>query len=123
MPILFVIFLKNLLTNNIINTIIILVKNIKPIKAIYEGKYVKMQFIKVTKRMKKLFTIASEANIKMAIEWNVIDDIVSINWCTVNEKLYPLPDCSIKDRFIEKTLIYFKGSDKYLEVLKKYNKI
>ena len=83
-----------------------------------------MKFMKATKRMKKLFTIASEGNIKMAIEWNVIDDIVSINWCTVNEKLYNnnLPD-SIKDKFIEKTLMYFKGSDKYLEVLKKYNKI
>ena len=82
-----------------------------------------MKFIKVTKRMKKLFTIAAEGNIKMAIEWNVIDDIVSINWCAVNGKLYNnLPD-SIKDKFIEKTLMYFKGSDKYLEVLKKYNKI
>ena len=68
-------------------------------------------------------SIASEGNIKMAIEWNVIDDIVSINWCTVNEKLYNLQDGSIKDKFIEKTLMYFKGSDKYLEVLKKYNKI
>lgn len=82
-----------------------------------------MQFIKATKRMKKLFTIASEANIKMAIEWNVIDDIVSINWCTVNEKLYNLQDENIKNKFIEKTLIFFKSSDKYLEVLKKYNKI
>ena len=82
-----------------------------------------MQFIKVTKRMKKLFTIASEGNIKMAIEWNVIDDVVSINWCTIDEKLYELIDGSIKDRFIEKTLEYFKGSDKYLEVIKKYNKI
>ena len=81
-----------------------------------------MQFIKVTKRMKKLFTIASEGNIKMAIEWNVIDDVVSINWCTVNEKLYDLQDGSIRDKFIEKTLEYFKESDKYLEVLKKYNK-
>lgn len=82
-----------------------------------------MEFIKVTKRMKKLFTIATKGNIRMAIEWNVIDDKVSINWCTVNEKPYNnLPD-SIKDKFIEKTLIYFKGSDKYLEVLKKYNKI
>ena len=81
-----------------------------------------MEFTKITKRMKKLFTIATKGNIKMAIEWNVIDDIVSINWCTVNGKLYNLPD-SIKDKFIEKTLIYFKGSDKYLEVLKKYNKI
>ena len=82
-----------------------------------------MEFIKVTKRMKKLFTIATKGNIRMAIEWNVIDDKVSINWCTVNEKPYNnLPD-SIKDKFIEKTLMYFKGSDKYLEVLKKYNKI
>lgn len=81
-----------------------------------------MQFIKVTKRMKKLFTIASEDNIKMAIEWNVIDDVVSINWCTLNEKLYDLQDGSIRDKFIEKTLEYFKESDKYLEVLKKYNK-
>ena len=81
-----------------------------------------MQFIKVTKRMKKLFTIASEGNIKMAIEWNVIDDVVSINWCTLNEKLYDLQDGSIRDKFIEKTLEYFKESDKYLEVLKKYNK-
>ena len=81
-----------------------------------------MQFIKVTKRMKKLFTIASEGNIKIAIEWNVIDDVVSINWCTLNEKLYDLQDGSIRDKFIEKTLMYFKGSDKYLEVLKKYNK-
>ena len=80
-----------------------------------------MQFIKVTKRMKKLFTIASEGDIKMAIEWNVIDDIVSINWCTLNEKLYDLKDSSIKERFIEKTLEYFKDSDKYLEILKKYN--
>ena len=80
-----------------------------------------MQFMKVTKRMKKLFTIASEDKIKMAIEWNVIDDIVSINWCTLNEKLYDLKDSSIKERFIEKTLIYFKESDKYLEILKKYN--
>ena len=82
-----------------------------------------MKFIKVTKRMKKLFTIASEGNIRMAIEWNVIDDVVSINWCTVNEKLYNLKDSNIKDKFIEKTLIYFKSSDKYLEVLKKYNMI
>ena len=82
-----------------------------------------MKFIKVTKRMKKLFTIASEGNIRMAIEWNVIDDVVSINWCTVNEKLYNLQDSNIKDKFIEKTLIYFKSSDKYLEVLKKYNMI
>ena len=82
-----------------------------------------MQFIKVTKRMKKLFTIASEGNIKMAIEWNVIDDVVSINWCTLNEKLYDLQDGSIRDKFIEKTLEYFKESDKYLEVLKKYNNI
>lgn len=81
-----------------------------------------MQFMKVTKRMKKLFTIASEGNIKMAIEWNVIDDVVSINWCTLNEKLYDLQDGSIRDKFIEKTLEYFKESDKYLEVLKKYNK-
>ena len=71
--------------------------------------------------MKKLFTIASEGNIKMAIEWNVIDNVVSINWCTVKEKLYNLQDGSIKDRFIENTLEYFKSSDKYLEVLKKYN--
>ena len=82
-----------------------------------------MQFIKVTKRMKKLFTIASEGKIKMAIEWNVIDDVVSINWCTVNEKRYDLQDGKIKERFIENTLEYFKESDKYLEVLKKYNKI
>lgn len=82
-----------------------------------------MKFIKVTKRMKKLFTIASEGNIRMAIEWNVKDDVVSINWCTVNEKLYNLQDSNIKDKFIEKTLIYFKSSDKYLEVLKKYNMI
>ena len=82
-----------------------------------------MKFIKVTKRMKKLFTIASEGNIRMAIEWDVIDDVVSINWCTVNEKLYNLQDSNIKDKFIEKTLIYFKSSDKYLEVLKKYNMI
>ena len=82
-----------------------------------------MKFIKVTKRMKKLFTIASEGNIRMAIEWNVKDDVVSINWCTVNEKLYNLQDSNIKDKFIEKALIYFKSSDKYLEVLKKYNMI
>ena len=82
-----------------------------------------MKFAKVTKRMKKLFTIASEGNIRMAIEWNVIEDVVSINWCTVNEKLYNLQDSNIKDKFIEKTLIYFKSSDKYLEVLKKYNMI
>ena len=82
-----------------------------------------MKFMKSTKRMKKLFTIASEGNIRMAIEWNVIDDIVSINWCTVNGKQYNLKDENIKNRFIEKTLIYFKSSDKYLEVLKKYNKI
>ena len=82
-----------------------------------------MKFIKVTKRMKKLFTIASEGNIRMAIEWNVKEDVVSINWCTVNEKLYNLQDSNIKDKFIEKTLIYFKSSDKYLEVLKKYNMI
>ena len=81
-----------------------------------------MKFIKITKRMKKLFVIASEDNIKMAIEWNVIDNVVSINWCTVNEKLYNLQDSNIKDKFIEKTLIYFKRSDKYLEVLEKYNK-
>ena len=79
--------------------------------------------MKATKRMKKLFTIASEGNIKMAIEWNVIDDVVSINWCTIDEKLYDLKDGSIKDRFIEKTLEYFKESNKYLEVLKKYNNI
>ena len=82
-----------------------------------------MEFMKVTKRMKKLFTITKKGNIKMAIEWNVIDDIVNINWCTVNEKLYNLQDDNIKNRFIEKTLMYFKGSNKYLEVLKKYNKI
>ena len=82
-----------------------------------------MKFIKITKRMKKLFTIASEGNIRMAIEWNVIDNVVSINWCTLNEKLYNLKDSNIKDKFIEKTLIYFKSSDKYLEVLKKYNMI
>ena len=82
-----------------------------------------MKFIKVTKRMKKLFTIASEGNIRMAIEWNVKDDVVSLNWCTVNEKLYNLQDSNFKDKFIEKTLIYFKSSDKYLEVLKKYNMI
>lgn len=83
-----------------------------------------MKFTKITKRMKKLFTIATKGNIRMAIEWNVIDNIVNVNWCTVNGKLYNnnLPD-SIKDKFIEKTLIYFKSSDKYLEVLKKYNKI
>ena len=82
-----------------------------------------MEFSKITKRMKKLFTITTKGNIRMAIEWNVIDDKVSINWCTVNGKLYNLQDGSIKDKFIEKTLMYFKGSDKYLEVLKKYNKI
>ena len=82
-----------------------------------------MKFTQVTKRMKKLFVIATEGNIKMAIEWNVIDNEVSINWCTVNEKLYNLQDSNIKDKFIEKTLIYFKSSDKYLEVLKKYNMI
>ena len=82
-----------------------------------------MEFTKITKKMKKLFTITKKGNVSMAIEWNVIDDKVSINWCTVNGKLYNnLPD-SIKDKFIEKTLMYFKGSDKYLEVLKKYNKI
>ena len=80
-----------------------------------------MKFTQVTKRMKKLFTIVAEGNIKMAIEWNVIDNVVSINWCTLNEKHYNLKDGSIKDRFIEKTLEYFKGSDKYLEVLEKYN--
>ena len=82
-----------------------------------------MKFTKITKRMKKLFTIATKGNLKMAIEWNVIDNIVNVNWCTVNEKLYNLQDDSIKNKFIEKTLIYFKSSDKYLEVLKKYNKI
>ena len=82
-----------------------------------------MKFIKITKRMKKLFTIATKENIEMAIEWNVIDDEISINWCTVNGKQYNLKDENIKNRFIEKTLIYFKSSDKYLEVLKKYNKI
>ena len=82
-----------------------------------------MKFTQVSKRMKKLFVIASEDNIKMAIEWNVIDNVVSINWCTLNEKLYNLKDSSIKEKFIEKTLIYFKSSDKYLEVLKKYNMI
>ena len=82
-----------------------------------------MKFTQVTKRMKKLFTITTKGNIKMAIEWNVIDDIVNINWCTVNGKLYNNLSDSIKDKFIEKTLMYFKGSDKYLEVLKKYNKI
>ena len=82
-----------------------------------------MQFTKITKRMKKLFTIATKGNIRMAIEWNVIDNIVNVNWCTVNEKLYNLQDGNIKDKFIEKTLLYFKTSDKYLEVLKKYNKI
>ena len=112
---------KKMLTNNIINTIIIFVKSIKPIKVKFGGS--KMKFAKVTKRMKKLFTIASEGNIRMAIEWDVIDDVVSINWCTVNEKLYNLQDSNIKDKFIEKTLIYFKSSDKYLEVLKKYNMI
>ena len=83
-----------------------------------------MEFAKITKRMEKLFTITTKGNVSVAIEWNVIDDQVSINWCTVNGKLYNnnLPD-SIKDKFIEKTLMYFKGSDKYLEVLKKYNKI
>ena len=81
-----------------------------------------MKFAKVTKRMKKLFTIASEGNIRMALEWKVIDNVVSINWCTVNEKLYNLQDSNIKEKFIEKTLIYFKRSDKYLEVLEKYNK-
>ena len=83
-----------------------------------------MEFAKITKRMKKLFTIVTKGNIRMAIEWNVIDNEVSVNWCTVNEKLYNnnLLD-SIKDKFIEKTLMYFKGSDKYLEVLKKYNNI
>ena len=80
-----------------------------------------MKFMKVTKRMKKLFTIATEGKIKMAIEWNVIDDLVSINWCTLNEKRCSLQDGAIKERFIEKTLEYFKGSDKYLEILKKYN--
>ena len=82
-----------------------------------------MEFTKITKRMKKLFTITTKGNVSMAIEWNVIDDIININWCTVNGKLYNLQDGSIKDKFIEKTLMYFKGSDKYLEVLKKYNKI
>ena len=82
-----------------------------------------MKFTKITKRMKKLFTIATKGNIRMAIEWNVIDNIVNVNWCTVNEKLYNLQDGNIKDKFIEKTLLYFKTSDKYLEVLKKYNKI
>ena len=74
------VFNKKMLTNNIINTIIIFVKSIKPIKVKFGG--IKMKFIKVTKRMKKLFTIASEGNIRMAIEWNVIEDVVSINWCT-----------------------------------------
>ena len=66
-----------------------------------------MEFIKITKRMKKLFTITTKGNVSMAIEWNVIDDIVNVNWCTVNGKLYNnnLPD-SIKDKFIEKTLMY-----------------
>ena len=82
-----------------------------------------MKFTQVTKRMKKLFVIATEGNIKMAIEWNVIDNIVNVNWCTIDEKLYILQDGSIKERFIKKTLEYFKGSDKYLELLKKYNKI
>ena len=82
-----------------------------------------MKFTQVTKRMKKLFTIVAEGNIKMAIEWNVIDNVVSINSCTVNEKLYNFQDSNIKDKFIEKTMIYFKSSDKYLEVLKKYNMI
>ena len=82
-----------------------------------------MEFTKITKKMKKLFTITKKGNVSMAIEWNVIDDEVSINWCTIKGKLYNnLPD-SIKDKFIKKTLMYFKGSDKYLEVLKKYNKI
>ena len=47
-----------------------------------------MQFIKITKRMKKLFTIVTKGNIRMAIEWNVIDNKVNINWCTINGKLY-----------------------------------
>ena len=36
---------------------------------------------------------------------------------------FSLNNGNIKNRFIEKTLIYFKSSDKYLEVLKKYNMI
>ena len=82
-----------------------------------------MEFTKITKKMKKLFTITKKGNVSMAIEWNVIDDIVNVNWCTVNGKLYNNLSDSIKDKFIEKTRMYFKGSDKYLEVLKKYNKI
>ena len=81
-----------------------------------------MRFTKVLKRMKKLFIIASEGNIKMAIEWNIIDDIVNINWCTINEKLTNNVDEAIKDRFIEKARIYLKDSNKYSEILKKYNK-
>ena len=83
-----------------------------------------MEFTKIIKKMRKLFTITKKGNVSIVIEWNVIDDQVTINWCTVNKKLYNnnLPD-SIKDKFIEKTLMYFKSSDKYLEILKKYNKI
>ena len=82
-----------------------------------------MEFTKVTKRMKKLFTIATEGKIQIAIEWNVIDDVVNINWCTINGKKYNLLDGGIKDRFIKKSLIYFKNTEKYMEVLKKYNKV
>ena len=81
-----------------------------------------MKFTQVTKRMKKLFVIATEGNIKMAIEWNIIDNIVNVNWCTLNEKLYNNADESIKDRFIEEAVTYIKGTDKYSEILKKYNK-
>ena len=81
-----------------------------------------MRFTKVLKRMKKLFVIATEGNIKMAIEWNIIDDIANINWCTINEKLTNNVDEAIKDRFIEKAVTYLKETDKYLEILKKYNK-
>lgn len=82
-----------------------------------------MKFYGLSKRMKKLFVIATEGKIKMAIEWDVINDKVNINWCELNGKLYEANDETIKDRFISNTIEYFKTTDKYKEISKKYNKV
>lgn len=82
-----------------------------------------MKFCRLSKRMKKLFVIATEGKIKMAIEWDVINDKVNINWYELNGKLYKMNDETVKDRFISNTIEYFKTTDKYKEILKKYHKV
>lgn len=79
-----------------------------------------MTFTKVSKRMKKVFTIATQDKIRMAIEWNIVDNIISINWITIDGKLVDTIDSKISNEFIQGAKKYMKESKQYKEICIKY---